>query len=320
MNVIEDKIESNDEIIFMNLMDDKETILISHKNSIEKLTIENGKLKLENFLSKHVHIHNPGVIINYKNEFAWTNGTNIGFMNNNYYNIMDSYDLFRGGYSGGYKANIVNLFQYKNDILFIFFFRGYDHHFDSFDYIKMGSYFRKTNTENFMVLDKFGPEVNPQTDYKIHCNKNDELIIFTLKNIYIIDFINWIKKVKIPIANKIIKNSYYLNESCFLLFFGYFDDRDYYDSNYEDYDYIKLDITKQKKKYNIAIMKIFGNNAKFVYDNFVNFGNRRLYYNFNGSSDQYGLSQNIIAVSGNYMEFYNFVNIKKSYKIENNKN
>ena len=54
---IDDKIEIDNKIIFMNLMDDKETILISHENSIEQLKIENNKLKLENFLSKNVHMH-----------------------------------------------------------------------------------------------------------------------------------------------------------------------------------------------------------------------------------------------------------------------
>ena len=54
---IEDEIESDSKILFLNLMDDKETILISHENSIEQLKIENDKLKLENFLSKNVHMH-----------------------------------------------------------------------------------------------------------------------------------------------------------------------------------------------------------------------------------------------------------------------
>ena len=54
---IEDEIESDSKILFLNLMDDKETILISHENSIEQLKIENNKLKLENFLSKNVHMH-----------------------------------------------------------------------------------------------------------------------------------------------------------------------------------------------------------------------------------------------------------------------
>ena len=320
--VIEDKIESDTEIIFMNLMDDKETILISHENFIEKLIIENYKLKLEKFLSFNVYIHRPGVIINYKKEFAWTNGANIGFIDGKYYNIMDSSEgLMEHNYSGGYKVNIVNLFQYKDDILFILYFSGFNHHFDTYDSIRMGSYFRKSNFNNFMYLDGFGPKIDPQTDYKISCIKTDELIIFALKNIYIIDFINWTKKLKIPISNRIIKNSYYLNEFCFLLFFDEYYDRYYYDyDDYDDYHIRELDIEKQKNKYNIAIMKIVGDNAKFIYENLVNFGNRRLYFNSNGSNDQYRLNQNIIAVTGNYMEFYRFVNIKKSFKIENNNN
>ena len=167
---IDDNIESDKKIIFMNLMDDKETILISHEDSIEKLTMEKCKLKLENFLSDNVHIYKPGVIINYKKEFAWTNGTNIGFINNKYYNIIDSIeDVVYGGYSGGYKANIVNLHQYKNDILFILYFCGFDHHMEGYGSIQMGSYFRKTNFKNFMYLDGFGAKVDPQLDYKIHC-------------------------------------------------------------------------------------------------------------------------------------------------------
>jgi hypothetical protein len=35
-------------------MDDKETILISHEHSIEKLIIENDKLRLENFLNEDI--------------------------------------------------------------------------------------------------------------------------------------------------------------------------------------------------------------------------------------------------------------------------
>ena len=322
LNIIEDKLESDTEIIFMNLMDNKETILISHKDFIEKLTMENCKLKLEKFLSNRVYIHRPGVIINYKKEFAWTNGNNIGFINNEYYNIMDSSsELFVEGYSGGYKVNIINLFEYKNDILFIFHFRGYDHHFDEYENIQMGSYLRKSNTSNFMHLDKIGQKIEPQTDYKIHVFKNDELIIFGLKNIYIVDFFNWTKIVKIPISNKIIKNSYYLNDFCFLLFFDDYDDSDYYDDDYyEDYPIKKLDIAKNEKKFNIAIIKFIGNNAKFIYENSANFGNRKLFYNFNGSTEHYGLDQNVIVLTNKYMEFYHFINIKKNIQVENNNN
>ena len=151
---IEDQIESDSEILFLNLMDDKETILISHENSIEKLIIENDKLKLEHFLSTNIHIHEPGVIINYKDEYAWTNGVNIGFLGNKYYNIMESSGELAYEYnSGGYKAIIVNLLQHKNDILFIFYFCGYNHHMEGYERIKLGSYNRKSNYDQVLFLE-----------------------------------------------------------------------------------------------------------------------------------------------------------------------
>ena len=77
-----------------------------------------------------------------------------------------------------------------------------------------------------------------------------------------------------------------------------------------------MDIAKNEKKFNIAIIKFIGNNAKFIYENLANLGNRKLYYNFNGSTEYYGLDQNVIAVTNKYMEFYSFIDIKKTIKIE----
>ena len=307
---IVDKIESDTKIIFMNLMDDKKTILISHENSIEKLTIEKDKLNLENFLSTNVHIHRPGVIINYKKEYAWTNGINIGFINDKYYNIMDSSEeVIYGGYSGGYRAKIVNLFQYKDDILFIFNFCGFNHHMDSLSSIRMGSYLKETNFNKCMHLEEFGARVAPQTDYKIYCLKNNELIICAKQHIYIIDYINWTIKKEVRFSNRIIKNSYYLNDFCFLLFF-------------EDFvPPFEYEIIEHEKQNNIGIMKIVGNDAQFIYQNLYNeFERKIIYYNFNGNCEQYGLNQNIISVTGNCIELYHFINIKKSFEIENNKN
>ena len=302
----------------MNLMEDKETILISHENSIEKLTIEKDKLKLQNFLSENIHIHKPGVIINYKKEYAWTNGTNIGFNNNKYYNIVDSIeDIMYGGYSGVYKAYIVNLHQYKDDILFILYFCGFDHHMEGYSSMKMGSYIRKTNFKNFILIEGFGAKVDPQLVYKIYSIKNDELIVCALKRIYIIDYNNWTIKEKVSFSNRIIKNSYYLNEFCFLLFFEDFDDRDYDD--YYELLHAQNEIIEPQD--NIGIMKILENDAQFIYHNlFNNFESKRIFYNYHGSCGKYGLNQHIRAVTDNRMEFYRFINIKKSFKIENNKN
>jgi len=67
---LEDQVTTDHSIILMNLMDDKETILISHAKYIEKLSIENNKLFLENFLVKNVYMDKPGIIINYDNDYA----------------------------------------------------------------------------------------------------------------------------------------------------------------------------------------------------------------------------------------------------------
>ena len=48
----------------MNLMDDRETILISQEKYIEKLSVENNNLILENFLCKNIYIDKPAIIIN----------------------------------------------------------------------------------------------------------------------------------------------------------------------------------------------------------------------------------------------------------------
>ena len=53
---IEDQVKSDLAILLMNLMDDRETILISQEKYIEKLSVENNNLILENFLCKNIYI------------------------------------------------------------------------------------------------------------------------------------------------------------------------------------------------------------------------------------------------------------------------
>ena len=317
---IEDEIESESKILFLNLMDDKETILISHENSIEELIIENDKLKLKDFLSTNVHIHQPGVIVNYRDEIAWTNGVNIGFIGNKYYNIMESSGELAYDYnSGGYKAIIVNLLQHKNDLLFTFYFCGYNHHMEGYEYIQLGSYNRKSNYDQVLILErlKYKSMVEPQTDFKIHCLKNDDIIIFGLKNILIIDIFNWKKKVEIPIENKIIMNSYYLNDSNYLLFFNYYEKTD--DDN-DDFVNKIFKTKKEEKQSDLAIMKINEENNEFIYEDFVNFDDKKIFYNFSGNNEKYGLNQKIITTSENIIKFYSFIDVKKSIEMKNNKN
>ena len=317
---IEDQIESGSKILFLNLMNDKETILISHENSIEKLIIENDKLRLDNYLTEDIYIYPPGIIINYKNEYAWTNGFNIGFIDNKYYNILDSSgEMVSICNSGGYEGMIINLFQFKNDILFTLYFCGYDHHMDSDEGIEFGSYNRKTKYNKFIHLERcsYKSSFDLQTDYKIFHLKNDEIIFFGLKNLYIIDVFNWKKKVIIQISEGIIMNSYYLNDSNYLLFFN-----DYSENFYGNYNFFSDEVEKinHKKGNDIAILKLNGKSHEFINENLVNLNGRKIFYNSNGNSENYGLNQNIIAIAGNIIEFYCFVDVKKSFKIKNIKN
>ena len=318
---IVDQIKSDSKILFLNLMDDKETILISHEDSIEELIIENDKLKLELFLSTNIHIYQPGIIIDYKDEYAWTNGVNIGFINNKYYNIMESSGELAYDYnSGGYKAIIVNLLQHKNDILFVFYFCGYNHHNEKrYESIKLGSYNRKSNFDQVLVLEslKYKTNVEPQTDFKIHRLKNDDIIIFGFEKILIIDVFNWKKKEEIYISNKLIMNSYYLSDSCYLLFFYYYEKTD--DDNDDLVNKI-FKIKKEEKQSDIAVMKINENKHEFIYENFVYFDCKKIFYNFNGNNENYGWNQKIITISKNIIAFYSFIDVKKSVEMKNNKN
>ena len=190
---------------------------------------------------------------------------------------------------------------------------------EGYERIKLGSYNRKSNYDQVLFLEglKYKSKVEPQTDFKIHCLKNDDIIIFGLKNILIIDVFNWNKKVEIHISKKIIMNSYYLNDSNYLLFFHYYDKAD---DDSDDFANNILGIKKEEKQSDIAVMKINENNHEFIYENFVNFDCNKIFYDFNGNNENYGLNQKIITTSKNIIEFYSFIDVKKSVKMKSNKN
>ena len=130
-------------------------------------------------------------------------------------------------------------------------------------------------------------------------------------------FLIGIKKKKFFISNKIITNSYYLNDSNYLLFFNYYEKDD------DDSDNIFNDIFRTKKddkQSDIAVMKINENNHEFIYENFVNFDCNKIFYDFNGNNENYGLNQEIITTSKNIIEFYSFIDVKKSVTMKSNKN
>ena len=283
---IEDQVKSDHTIILMNLMDDKETILISHEKYIEKLSVENNNLILENFLCKNIYIDKPGIIINYQNDYAWTNMYNIWFKYKKYYNILEySYEL-KDSCSGGYKAKILNIFKYKDDILFIFLFCPKDHNMDYMDEIvKFGSYKKQVISEQFIDLEELDKDYDyyliTDNNYKINSFKPNEVIIFGMKGIYIINVFDWKMKRKISLSNRLIKNSYYLNDCCSLIFFNeikesirkYINNKDY---NLRYWNDVNNDM---------SIMKICGNSHQIFFQNFANFESSRIYFYQNDGKD-----------------------------------
>ena len=78
------EIETNDNIIRLNLMKDNETIFAVFEKSIKKLKFEKNQIILENYLDG-INVDNLGKIINYKDGIAWTNYQYIGFYSIDYY-------------------------------------------------------------------------------------------------------------------------------------------------------------------------------------------------------------------------------------------
>ena len=54
-------------------------------------------------------------------------------------------------------------------------------------------------------------------------------------------------------------------------------------------------------------------------ENFVNYDCKKIFYNFDGNNEKYGLNQKIITTSENIINFYSFIDVKKSVKMKNNK-
>ena len=221
---IEDQIESKCCFYLMNLMEDKETILLSHENYIEKLSIEKDKLILELFLDD-LYMKFPGIIINYEDQYAWTCRFGIGFVNNDYYRVEDMIENnIINSSSGGYDIYVFNIFKYKNDILFILKYFYYEECEDSDLFIKLGSYKKKSYFNEFLCLESYDINISDyhfdeSKDFKIYNYNLDDIVIFGKLYIHIIDILNWTKKTKISISNRLIKDSYYLNNCCFLILF-----------------------------------------------------------------------------------------------------
>ena len=308
----EDEIESNLSIKLINLMKDKETILISCSSSIKKLRIENNKLILENFL-ENIIINSPGVIINYENEYAWTSRTHIGFSKREFFDINENLSEENISNSFGYKIKLYNLFEFKNDILFILLFVGFDHHYERDGSIRLGSYKKSVCKDQFFTLEEH--ESISTNDFKLYEYKSNNVIIFGKIAVHIIDVLNWELIKKIYISEKLIKNSFYLKEfSLYLIFFSKSTGKDI-DEFYNDINVNYL-LSKKDEDFDMMLMRIRDDCNNITLKMRSNLSISGIYYNEIISDNE--LNLNLINVVKDTIKFYKFINIKKSIEMKNN--
>lgn len=288
------QIKTDRPIIKLNLMNDKKSILLSFPDSIEKIIIKHNKIILEKFLDDDIFVGIPGIIINYNDEFAWTYYKHIGFSKSKYYNVNNQFNLHEDNFSGGYyEFQIYNLFQYKNNILFILLFVDYDLEGNKSISMKLGSYpyIGEPLKLDFCYCQSYNSNCN------IYDFRNNEIIVFGVGNIYIIDINKWeiIKLINLS-KNVITYNTYLLEEFTFLILFSVYDD---------NYNFIKL------IENDILIMSINENSHQNIILKKINsnsFYNNIIYTPIKINASNY--NSHIISFDNNKISFFELINFK----------
>ena len=325
---LEDKIEINEDILALNIIkEEDETVLISSKNSIKKVKIVNNRLKIENFLN-NIFVNNPGIVIKYQDEYAWTNGKYIEFSLSKRYNLKKSFEKNYFDYETSYSFKVINLIQFFDDLLFVISLKSW-HEFYTHYYIMLGSYKNVLALNNYIELEKFDFDDcddkddldyyrNMDDNYNIHVCNYEEIIIGGKLGIYIINPSKWeIKKIIIlNDSDKLIENVFYLNDSSFLIFIDH-------------YIFRHIFFISQSKKSeklisydndsNILIAKIGGNYNHIIFETFLECEEKKIYYNSNinsGRTENNNLINKFISFQ-NDISVYEFIDIEKKLELKN---
>ena len=319
--IIQDKIQTKDNIKSMNLIG-KEMILISFKNSIKKLKIENDKIIIEDFLNG-VHVSKPGIIIKYKDEYAWTNRDYIEFSHSKAYDY-EQYLNSEYDYKTSYYFKVINLIQFFDDIIFIIYLRSISEDFYTHNLI-LGSIKKGSCKENYIDFEEFDFDGSDDydemeyyksinTDYNIYISNYYEIIINGKLGIYIINPYQWIITKKITFSNKLIENIFYLNDSFFLIFFRKYLFKIKY---YEDEQTEKELININNENNNIVIAKIGGNCSQINFETLLNCEGQKIYYSPDINDNIYNLVNQFISVQNNIASVYELININKKIEMTN---
>lgn len=325
LNVIdyktEHKIISDDNILSLNLLNDKKTILISYPDSIKKLKINNDKMIIEDFLN-NIDIDEPGIVIKYQDEYAWTNGEYIEFSVSKIYSFRDGLNLYESDYEIHHEYNLINIFPFFDSILYVCLDRNIIEG-DWYDYIIFGSYKNGLNSNKYIELEKFSKDFfydyeKIHNEFKSFIFKYDEIIIFGILGIYIINPFKMELKEKIIfleefiVSEKIIENVYYLNNSCFLIF----------GKKLLDNLWNKIDNEKEVIKNSeniILIMKILENSNQVIFEKLLDFKTEKIYYSPNNNkNNKFNFNNQFISVQNDNILVYELVNISKKKELKNN--
>ena len=203
----EHKIISNDTILSLNLLNDKETILISYPDSIKKLKINNDKMIIEDFIN-NIEVSDPGIVINYQEEYAWTNGEYIKFSISKSYNFRDELKLddINFDYKIRHEYYLINIFQFFDNILYVCSDSGFGY-ISCFYNIMLSSYKNWLIPNKYIIIEEFGYDYssgnkNIFKEYKSFIFKYDEIIIIGILGIYIINPFKCEMKKKIIFSKK----------------------------------------------------------------------------------------------------------------------
>ena len=213
------QIKINTEIFSLQLMKDKETLLLSEEKSIKRVKIENNILIIEEFIN-NINLYPPGKIFDYKGDIAWAYLSNIYMhYNNKEINVFEENGEF---FLGKKQMIIINsLFEYSDDILlYIYIFTDEIDNFLHFNYLKE----EKLNScKDIIVKIDYKDDPDEIFDcFQIYKYRKNEIIFTSQNQIFMINIVEMeIIKIIEPFEteeNLIIYNSYFLNNEYFLVF------------------------------------------------------------------------------------------------------
>ena len=325
---IEDKREINKDILSMNLIKEKEEemLLISFKNSIKKIKMDNNKIKIEDFLN-NIKIDKPGIVIKYQDEYAWTYGKFILFSSDIIFNSEKSFAKQCFDYECSYNFKIINLIKFFDDIIFVLLLKKDYQGFISYK-ILLGSCKSPLAFNNYLELEKFNFDecyIDEDFEYELNFGKNYNMHLFNYENIiicgklgiYVINPFNWEIKKEITLIDKLIENAFYLKDSTFLIFLKENSNAVEFEKTPSENEEI---LNINNKKNNLLITNIRENYAQIIFETFVNCEGKKICYDFNNNSNRVNGNNLLCGFISflNNISFYKFIDIQKKVEMTNN--